>query len=197
MKLIIAGATGFVATECVRQALKDSRFTSVIALARRQVKVPTDLGSKADTSKLQSVVLEDYGSYPEDVKKQLAGADACIWTVAITPAKSKKYDWSEVTRVCRDNALAGFQVVVDARGGTWAGASSIHIHERYSRRAGSNQIASADERDGSDASTSFLSTRKSVKEKLISRARAKPKQPFSTLQPSIPGQWRRAAQSPA
>jgi hypothetical protein len=116
MKLIIAGATGFVATECLRQALIDARFTSLIALARREVKPPTDLGPKADIAKLQSVVLQDYGTYPEEVKKQLAGADACIWTVAITPGKARMYEWEEVKRVCRDNALVGFQTIIDARG---------------------------------------------------------------------------------
>jgi nucleoside-diphosphate-sugar epimerase len=116
MKLVIAGATGFVATECVRQALNDPRFTSVIALARREVKAPADLGPKADASKLKSVIVQDYGSYSEDVKKQLAGTDACIWTVGVTPSKAKHYDWAEVTRVSRDNALDGFQVLIDTRG---------------------------------------------------------------------------------
>jgi nucleoside-diphosphate-sugar epimerase len=116
MKLIIAGGTGFVATECIRQALTDARFTSIIALARREVKAPTDLTEKADASKLQSVLIQDYGTYSEDVKEQLAGADACIWTVAITPSKAQLYKWEEVKRVCHDNALAGFQVVIDARG---------------------------------------------------------------------------------
>ena len=116
MKLVIAGATGYVATECVRQALIDARFTKVVALARREVKAPTDLGPKADVSKLQSVVIEDYGTYSDDVKKQLAGADACIWTVAITPNKIKNYEWSEVVRISRDNALDGLKVLLDVRG---------------------------------------------------------------------------------
>ena len=81
MKLIVAGASGFVATEVIRQSLSIPKITSVIALARRPISTPPNLGQDADTSKLHSVALDNYGSYPDDVKEQLAGADACIWYV--------------------------------------------------------------------------------------------------------------------
>ena len=81
MKLVIAGATGFVGTELIRQSLSKANITSVIALARRPVSTPSNLGPNADPSKLHSVVLDNYGSYPDDVIKQLAGANACIWYV--------------------------------------------------------------------------------------------------------------------
>ena len=81
MKLVIAGATGFVATELIRQSLSIPKITSIIAMARHPVSTPSNLGPKADPSKLHSVIIEDYGSYPEEVMKQLAGADACIWYV--------------------------------------------------------------------------------------------------------------------
>ena len=81
MKLIIAGATGFVATELIRQSLSLPQITSVLAIARCPVSTPSNLGPNADPSKLHSVLLENYGSYPDDVIKQLAGADACIWYV--------------------------------------------------------------------------------------------------------------------
>lgn len=79
MKLIVAGATGFVATDVIRQSLRNPKITSVIALARRAVSAPENTGSDADASKLKSVVVEDFGTYPEDVKKHFADADACIW----------------------------------------------------------------------------------------------------------------------
>ena len=82
MKLVIAGATGFVATELIRQSLSIPKITSVIAIARHPVSTPSKLSPNADPSKLHSVIIENYGSYPEDVIKQLAGADACIWYVA-------------------------------------------------------------------------------------------------------------------
>jgi uncharacterized protein YbjT (DUF2867 family) len=80
MKLIVTGATGFVGTEVIRQALRNPAVTSVVAIARRAVPTPDNAGPSADTSKLQSVVLEDWTSpYPESVKEHMKGADACIW----------------------------------------------------------------------------------------------------------------------
>ncbi|KAJ7698515.1 putative nucleoside-diphosphate-sugar epimerase [Mycena olivaceomarginata] len=96
MKLIIAGATGFVAEELIRQSLRHPDIKSVVALARRPVAAPP--GAGADGSKLKSVVVKDYDDYPEEVRRELAGADACIWTVAITPSKSKRLPFEEVTR---------------------------------------------------------------------------------------------------
>ena len=81
MKLIIAGASGFIATELIRQSLSIPQITSLIALSRVPVPVPPNVMSGADITKLHSVVLENYDSYPDDVKTQLAGADACIWFV--------------------------------------------------------------------------------------------------------------------
>lgn len=75
MKLVVAGSTGFVGTEVVRQALSNPKITSVLALARRTTPVPAN----ADASKLQSVVCEDFENYSDAVKSQLSGADACVW----------------------------------------------------------------------------------------------------------------------
>ena len=81
MKLIVTGASGFVAQEIIRQSLSIPQITSVIALARRPIAPPPKLGTEADASKLKVVVIEDYGTYPDDVKTQLAYSDACIWYV--------------------------------------------------------------------------------------------------------------------
>jgi uncharacterized protein YbjT (DUF2867 family) len=78
MKLIIAGSTGFVGREVLRQSLQMSEFTSVIALARKAVTAPD--GTPAEgVKKLQSVVIDDYETYPEAVRAHFKGADACIW----------------------------------------------------------------------------------------------------------------------
>jgi nucleoside-diphosphate-sugar epimerase len=78
MKVIIAGATGFVGSELVRQSLRMSQITSVVALSRKPIKFEDG----TDVSKLKNVVLKDYGEYPDDVKKEFAGAGACIWYVS-------------------------------------------------------------------------------------------------------------------
>lgn len=83
MKIIISGATGFVGTELIRQSLVNPKVTSIIALARRAVPTPANAGPGADTSKLHSVTVKDYDSYPDEVKKHFVGADACIWYPAL------------------------------------------------------------------------------------------------------------------
>ena len=81
MKLIITGASGFVATEVLRQALLHPSITSIVAVARSSVSSPE--GTPATSaSKLKSVVVPDYGTYPDDVKEEFADADACIWYVS-------------------------------------------------------------------------------------------------------------------
>lgn len=76
MKLIITGATGYLATEVVRQALINNKITSVVALARKPVQISD---KSLDTSKLKCVTIDDYLEYPDKVKQEFAGADACIW----------------------------------------------------------------------------------------------------------------------
>ncbi len=83
MKLIITGATGYVGKEVVRQSLGRPEITSVVAVARKPVPVPDNLPAGADASKLRSVVVADYTEYPDDVRKEFAGADACIWCVSL------------------------------------------------------------------------------------------------------------------
>jgi hypothetical protein len=82
MKLIVAGASGFVASEVIRQSLLRKEITSVVALARKPLLPPTNLPEGADVSKFRSVVVKDYGDYPDDVRKEFAGAGGCVWYVA-------------------------------------------------------------------------------------------------------------------
>ena len=80
MKLIVTGATGLIGSEVIRQAVRHPAVTSVVALSRKPVSFPTNIGHDIPASKLQSVILEDWSSiYPEDVKQHLRDADACIW----------------------------------------------------------------------------------------------------------------------
>lgn len=84
MKLIVAGATGLVGTEIIHQSLQIREITSVIALARRPVKVQDGV----DSSKLKSVIIKDYGEYSDEVKAEFSGADACIWYASPSPVRS-------------------------------------------------------------------------------------------------------------
>jgi uncharacterized protein YbjT (DUF2867 family) len=79
MKLIVAGATGFVATEVIRQALFNRSITSLVALARRPTPLPETIAPDSDTQKFKSVVCDDFSNYSEAVKAEVTGADAVIW----------------------------------------------------------------------------------------------------------------------
>jgi hypothetical protein len=84
MKLILAGSTGLVGTEVIRQSLLNPKITSLIALTRRPIDVSAiaagmNVGKDAEISKVKSLVLQDFTNYPEGVKKDLEDADACIW----------------------------------------------------------------------------------------------------------------------
>ncbi|KAG9235753.1 putative nucleoside-diphosphate-sugar epimerase [Amylocarpus encephaloides] len=109
MKLIIAGSTGFVATEIIRQAISNPAVTSIIALSRRETTPPPNAG--ADASKLKSVVCNDFSNYSEDVKKELAGADACIWTIAVGISKVKTMPFEEVRKICLDYTVTGLETI--------------------------------------------------------------------------------------
>lgn len=133
MKLIVAGSTGFVGTELIRQALSHPEVTSVIALGRREIAVPENIGPNADATKFKCVVCADFEDYPESVKQKLAGADACIWcvnylidnllllyapmltpkrrTIAITPAELRSVGWEQACKICRDYAIKGIEII--------------------------------------------------------------------------------------
>ncbi|KAK8127037.1 uncharacterized protein PG998_002796 [Apiospora kogelbergensis] len=113
MKLVIGGATGFVGTELLRQALENPAVTSIVGLSRRETKLPE--GSSSTSGKLKSVVCEDLTGYPADLKKELGDVDACIWTIAITPSKMKETSWDEVVRITRDYTLTALHTMTEVR----------------------------------------------------------------------------------
>lgn len=76
MKIVIAGSSGFVGTELVRQALAIPVITSVVGLSRRETILPP-LTAGAD--KLKSIVCDNFDSYSDDLLKELYDVDACIW----------------------------------------------------------------------------------------------------------------------
>ena len=129
MKLIIVGGTGMVATELIRQSLAMPEITSVVAVARKAVKLDENAVHKA---KFKSLLIKDYEEYPDTLKAEFAGAAACIWqvhssfifcfcvaniihrTVAITPFRLSKFEFAEVKRVCQTCAVAGLKAICEA-----------------------------------------------------------------------------------
>ncbi|EEY19047.1 conserved hypothetical protein [Verticillium alfalfae VaMs.102] len=107
MKIIVTGASGFVGSEIIRQCLQNPKIATVVAVARRPVSVPD--GTPA--SKFRSVVVPNYDDYPEDALEAFSGANACIWTVAVTPAKTKGMSSGDVRKVCHEYTLAGLQAI--------------------------------------------------------------------------------------
>lgn len=110
MKLIVSGATGYLATEVLRQSLARPEITSVVALSRRPVSAPEGL----DASKLKNVILKDFNSYSEEDKKELSGANGCIWTIGITPAKAIGVSKEDLRRVHLDYTVAGIKAMHEA-----------------------------------------------------------------------------------
>ncbi|KAG5658645.1 hypothetical protein KAF25_010826 [Fusarium avenaceum] len=105
MKIVIAGSTGFIGQELVRQALLHPQIDSVVALARRDHELPEDLRKPEIESKFTSVSCSDFKNYPQYVKDEIAGADACIWLIGVTPGKLKQYTWDQVRMICYEYAL--------------------------------------------------------------------------------------------
>ncbi|KAF5622325.1 hypothetical protein F52700_10588 [Fusarium sp. NRRL 52700] len=102
-ELIIVGATGYVGSGVLRQALTFSDVTSVIAVTRRPL--------EQTAAKLQNVVVPDYGTYSAAAKEAFAGAGACIWTVGVTPRHAFRMDPEEVRKVCQDYTMAGLEAM--------------------------------------------------------------------------------------
>jgi len=81
MKVVIAGSTGYVATELIRQALTVPSIISIVTLGRREARVPANSDPAVAATKLKSVICNDFENYSDEVKNELSGADACIWYV--------------------------------------------------------------------------------------------------------------------
>jgi len=109
MKLVIGGSTGFVATEIIRQGLQNPAVTSIVALSRRETPAPADAGSA--NAKLKAVACNNFESYPDNVKKELEDADACIWTIAVTPMKLNTMPFEETSKISRDYATTAIRTL--------------------------------------------------------------------------------------
>jgi uncharacterized protein YbjT (DUF2867 family) len=75
MKVILTGSTGFIGGGVLSQCLQNPAITSIIVLSRRA------LPDSAANPKVKVIVMEDFTSYPDEVLKEIAGADGCLWYV--------------------------------------------------------------------------------------------------------------------
>ncbi|KAH9896154.1 hypothetical protein F4778DRAFT_745313 [Xylariomycetidae sp. FL2044] len=76
MDIIITGATGFVGSEVVRQAIANDKVKHAFVLTR---KPPAK--ELADSPKITVIEHGDFSQYPPEILQQLAAADACIWAI--------------------------------------------------------------------------------------------------------------------
>jgi uncharacterized protein YbjT (DUF2867 family) len=96
VEIILTGATGFVGGEVLAHLVADPAVTRVTALVRR----PVATGS----AKVESVVLDDFTAYPDDLLGRLAAHDGCIWTLG--GKDSDVADPALYTRITHDFTLA-------------------------------------------------------------------------------------------
>ncbi|KAG7293474.1 hypothetical protein NEMBOFW57_003525 [Staphylotrichum longicolle] len=139
MKLVVAGSTGFVATEIIAQALSHPAITSVIALGRRSPPTPHHLGPSA--SNLKFVLLSDFDQeYPDDVKRELAGADAVIWTIEVSAPQSKSTPSEEILKVCRDFPIRALRTIAKVpRPGTQQPTRFLYLSSHMAKQDPNNK----------------------------------------------------------
>jgi nucleoside-diphosphate-sugar epimerase len=83
MKVIIAGATGFVGQEVLSQCLAHPSITSIVALCRCELPITH---AKLHVHRMKD---EDFLSYSDpQLSASLQSVDACIWTLGITPSRA-------------------------------------------------------------------------------------------------------------
>ena len=81
MKVLLTGATGLVGGEVLTQLLAHPKVTWVVALTRRPLP-----DAVAKHTKLQTVVHQDFSSWPSSTVDQLSDVDACIWALGVAIA---------------------------------------------------------------------------------------------------------------
>ena len=95
MKILLCGATGFIGTEVLSQAIKHNYVSHVYVLTRKE------LDKKfATNKKVTQIIHEDFGQYPEYLLSKLAnyGIEGCIWCIGRRTIEDFK-DKAEAERV--------------------------------------------------------------------------------------------------
>ncbi|KAF2832647.1 hypothetical protein CC86DRAFT_92433 [Ophiobolus disseminans] len=87
MKLIVAGATGFVGGEVLYAALQHPSVTGVVSLSRRAVLDPRVINH----AKWEGIVLDNFETYPPDAMARMKDAVGCIWAIGGLAPKFSDY----------------------------------------------------------------------------------------------------------
>lgn len=74
MKVIVTGGTGNTGGALLRQCIADDRITKVFALTRKALP-----GEVVSCPKVKVVMHDDFSTYPDEIMRQLEGAEACLW----------------------------------------------------------------------------------------------------------------------
>ncbi|KAI0809783.1 hypothetical protein GGR55DRAFT_679614 [Xylaria sp. FL0064] len=93
MKIIVAGASGFIGSAAVREAIRDDSITQICVLSRGRP-LPDDIASHAKVT----VIRTSFAEYSREVLNQLVDAEACIW--AIGGRASDFHDLLVAQRTC-------------------------------------------------------------------------------------------------
>jgi hypothetical protein len=93
MKIIIAGASGYIGQELLTQSLAHPSITSVVALSRRDLSITHN--------KLRVVHMKDadFLTYSDPkITDELKGASACLWSIGVVPSQAR--DEVSARRIC-------------------------------------------------------------------------------------------------
>ncbi|KAL5339649.1 hypothetical protein BJX70DRAFT_397596 [Aspergillus crustosus] len=111
MKLILAGATGYIGQELLTTCLAHNSITSIVALSRR------NLGITNPKLRVHLMKDEDYLSYSDPaLLEELKGASACIWALGLRPSQARNDERTKQISVdYPQKAVEAFQTIFDAR----------------------------------------------------------------------------------
>lgn len=101
MKIVLTGATGFVGSEVLRQALNDSSIEQIIVLTRRSIGI--------SNPRLNEIILQDFLDY-SSIADHLK-VDACIWCLGVSQTAVSKEEYIKITL---DYTMAGARAMLAA-----------------------------------------------------------------------------------
>ncbi|KAK2592424.1 hypothetical protein QQS21_009876 [Conoideocrella luteorostrata] len=78
MRVIVAGATGFVGRQVLQECIANDKITHIYALSRRELAgdAALQIGSKVTV-----IIHNDFASYPTELLEKVSDAEACLWAI--------------------------------------------------------------------------------------------------------------------